>query len=156
MMIIREYTQADDIATQEVFFKAVQQSNSKDYSPDQINAWLKSGSDIEIWRQKRLAVKTYIAEISGKVVGFTDVNAQGYINMIFVDTDYSGMGVATELLDKVTAVAMDMGCKELTAHVSITAKPFFLKQGFEVVKECQRSLYGVGFINYAMRKRLVI
>jgi len=43
--------------------------------------------------------------------------------------------------------------KRCYAHVSITAKPFFLHFGFNVVKEQQVNVWGVTLTNYVMEKR---
>ena len=42
----------------------------------------------------------------------------------------------------------------VTTHASITARPFFEKRGYHVVKEQQVERRGVVLINYVMIKRL--
>ena len=52
------------------------------------------------------------------------------------------------------AYARERGAKRLTSEVSITAKPFFEKQGFQVDEEQKRKANQMCLTNYKMSKQL--
>jgi len=59
------------------------------------------------------------------------------------------------LTDIIEKEAVSCGINELTADVSITAKPFFEKKGYEVLKKQSVERKGVLLTNYRMRKTTV-
>lgn len=61
----------------------------------------------------------------------------------------SAQGIATAICD-----ALESGCdgSEFTTHASITAKPFFEKRGYHVIRCQQVERRGVELTNYVMRK----
>jgi putative acetyltransferase len=91
-----------------------------------------------------------VAEVDERVVGFTDVDDHGYIDMLFVDPDAARQGVASALLAWVVATARDLDVTELTTHASLTARHFFETQGFKVVDERHPVFRGVTLTNFVM------
>ena len=63
---------------------------------------------------------------SGKIVGFEDMNGNGYLDRLYVHKDYQGQGVASAICDELERFAAG---KTITTHASITAKPFFHHSG---------------------------
>ena len=88
----------------------------------------------------------------GVIVGFGSVNDDGYMHTLFVHKDFQHQGVATSLYKHLEAYARERGAKRLTSEVSITAKPFFEKRGYKVVKERQVERQGIFLTNYVMIK----
>lgn len=153
-MILRDYRDSDGPATLEVFLRAIRLTAARDYSPEQVAAWASDEIDPAGWAARRAAVRTRVAEVDGRVVGFTDVDEHGYVDMLFVDPAFARQGVATALLDWVLTTARERGSAELSTHASLTARPFFEAQGFEVVTEQQPVLRGVTLTNFVMRRDL--
>ncbi|MCB7137304.1 GNAT family N-acetyltransferase [Cellulosimicrobium marinum] len=153
-MHLRDYESADAAATLDVFRRAVRGTASRDYSPEQVRAWAPDDVDVARWAARRAAARTQVAEHEGRVVGFTDVDAEGYVDMLFVDPGVVRQGVASALLGWVAATARSDGATELTTHASVTARPFFEARGFVVVAERRPVLRGVEMVNYAMRRPL--
>jgi putative acetyltransferase len=145
---LRRYTPADAAATLRCFERAVRGTASRDYGPAQIEAW--AAVDVGAWGQRRESVETWIAERDGRLVGFSDIDADGYIDMLFVDPDAGRTGVASALLTHLISLARDR--PELTVHASITARPFFERHGFEVTAEQRVELRGSVLANYRMRR----
>ncbi len=58
------------------------------------------------------------------------------------------------LLNEIETKARKQNNREIYSHVSKTAKGFFLKQGYEHVKDLEDPYRGVVFINALMRKLL--
>lgn len=154
-MLLRAYDESDAAATLDVFLRAVRITASKDYAPEQIAAWAApQDRSTDGWHAKRLRVDTVVAVEDGTVIGFSDTDEHGYIDMMFVDPALTRRGVATALLQHVTETARAHGALELTTHASLTARPFFERHGFEVVEERRPVLRGVSLTNFAMRRAL--
>ena len=85
---------------------------------------------------------------------FGSVNDDGYMHTLFVHKDFQHQGVATSLYKHLEAYARERGAKRLTSEVSITAKPFFEKQGFQVDEEQKRKANQMCLTNYKMSKQL--
>jgi putative acetyltransferase len=154
-MILRAYDASDAEATLDVFLRAVRVTARADYTPDQVAAWASDDISVETWGAKRLLVDTVVAVEGDDVLGFSDVDDHGYIDMLFVDPAVTRRGVATALLRRVTEIAEAHGAVELTTHASLTARPFFTAHGFEVVEERRPVLRGVSLTNFRMRRALV-
>ncbi len=153
-MNLREYTGADAEATLGVFFRAIRETAAADYSPEQVAAWASDDLDLDAWAASRAAAHTHVAVIDGRVVGFTDLDDNGHIDMMFVDPDFGRQGVATTLLAATMTRARQRGLVALTTHASLTAKPFFEQHGFLVTEERHFVHGGVETMNFAMRCRL--
>ena len=82
------------------------------------------------------------------IVGFGDIDKDGYLDRLFVHADYQGKGIATAICNQLEQ-AVD---GKITTYASITAKPFFEKRGYKVVKERQEERQGVLLTNYVMIK----
>lgn len=101
-----------------------------------------------------LARNSFVAVVDGELVGFSDVAGDGYIDMLFVAPAFGGRGVARFLLSEAERRARDAQATQLSANVSITARPLFERCGFEVVRVRQPVIGGVTLTNFHMRKLL--
>ena len=153
-MILRDYAETDGPGTLDVFLRAIRQTAARDYSPEQVAAWASDDIDPEQWAARRRAARTQVAEADERVVGFTDVDERGYVDMLFVDPAYARQGVATALMDWAVTTAARLGAAELSTHASLTARPFFEAHGFAVVVEQHPVLRGVVMTNFVMRRNL--
>lgn len=96
-----------------------------------------------------------MATVDGEPAGFSDVDPNGYIDMMFVAPRFLRLGVAKQLLAHVEAHARAKGLTDLTSNVSITARSFFERYGFIVQAEQHPVMVGVQLTNYAMKKNLI-
>ena len=73
---------------------------------------------------------------------------------MFVHKDFQHKGIATQLLLEVERIARLYGVVQITSEVSLTARSFFEKKGYEVVKiqKCQANR--LELTNFVMRKLL--
>ncbi|MWV58909.1 GNAT family N-acetyltransferase [Rathayibacter sp. VKM Ac-2754] len=155
MEILREYRASDAAATLEVFLAAVTETAAADYSPEQIRAWARADDrDVSAWHTAMQARRAFVIESGGAVVGFSDVAPSGCIDMMFVSPRFLRRGVATRLLEHAESLARQSDAAELSADVSITARPFFESRGFTVVAEQHPVRAGVALTNFRMRKPL--
>lgn len=129
--------------------------NQRDYTKSEVEDWVSCGDNLE---QGHLLVQEHhciLAEnAEGIVVGFASINGEGYIHTLFVHSDFQNQGIATLLYDYLEHYAIGKGFEKLTSEVSITAKPFFEKQGFRVDAEQKRKANKLFLTNYKMSKEL--
>ena len=128
----------------------VHQINSCHYSQAQIDAWAPEDLDPRIWFSKVQEINPYVAVLNGKIVGYADLQKSGYIDHFFCHYMYQSKGVGSYLISFIVTEALRLGIAELSADVSITAKPFFESKGFVVLKEQVNHLRGQELINYKM------
>lgn len=155
-IVIRQYRPADAADTMAIFLADVTDTAAADYSPEQIQAWARPETrELSTWHAAMHARNSYVAIVDGEPAGFSDVDRLGYIDMMFVDPRFLGLGVARQLLAHVEAYARAGRLTELTANVSITARPFFERYGFTVEAKQHPVMIGVELTNYAMKKNLL-
>lgn len=154
-VLLRPFEDADAAATLKVFTAAILETASADYSAEQVEAWARPGRrDLAVWREAMRARDAVVATVESEVVGFSDVSASGYIDMMFVSPRHARRGVARLLLAHVEARARREGVAELSSDVSITARPFFERHGFVAVAEQHPVREGVELTNHRMVKAL--
>lgn len=151
-MLIRPFSALDGAATLDVFLRAIRITASSAYAPEQIAVWAPNDMDLVPWTAKRARTSTVVATQDDRVVGFTDLDDNGYIDMLFVDPDFGRRGIASALLAWALEQAEDQGLTELTTHASLIARPFFEKFGFVVLEQRYPVLGGVQLTNFSMRR----
>ncbi|WP_407296684.1 GNAT family N-acetyltransferase [Stutzerimonas zhaodongensis] len=151
MLEVRRYAPQDLYNVIDVFIQAIRQIASADYDPEQIEAW--SQADPDVWSQRCESRPTWVAVINQIVVGFTEFEQDGHLAMMYVHPRYAGQGVAKTLLRTVEAYARDAVISCIFAEASITARPFFERNGFELVEREQVMRNGQLFDRFKMRKQ---
>lgn len=147
-MILRKYQPDDCRELAELFCKTVHTINAKDYTKEQLDAWADGQVDLEKWNKSFLEHYSIVAEEEGRIVGFGDIDQTGYLDRLYVHADYQGKGIATAICDQLEQTVRG----RLVTHASITAKPFFAKRGYRVIKEQRIERKGVFLINFVMEK----
>lgn len=143
-MILRAYQPNDFLEVYALFKDTVQRINRKDYSDKQIKAWLQSDPALF---QKRLSMhKSYVVTVQDKIVGFGDIDDTGYLDHLYVAADNQRTGIATCLMEQLEKEVSG----SIYADVSITARPFFEKRKYKVVKHQTVLCHGVKLHNYKM------
>ncbi|TWU38705.1 putative N-acetyltransferase YafP [Novipirellula aureliae] len=151
---LRDYRPEDAPLLSSLFYDSVHRVNSRDYSPDQIAAWAPEQIDQGKWAarfQDKIAV---VAKSDSTVVGFADISTDGHLDRLFVSAEHQRRGVASMLLDELVRRAGKLSIDCITTEASITAKPFFLARGFEVLKEQSVECRGQWLTNYRMQRLL--
>ncbi len=149
-MELRRYRSADCEELSALFYRTVHTVNAKDYSPLQLDAWASGSVDLSAWDRSFLEHTTFVAEEDGQIVGFGDIDRTGYLDRLFVHKDYQRQGIAAALCDALEAAVQ---ARTITTHASITARPFFERRGYRLVKEQQAIRSGVALTNYVMQKQ---
>lgn len=147
-MLIREYQSSDCKELTELFYNTVHTVNAKDYTAEQLDVWAPGERDLEKWNQS-LQEHYSIVAIQGEIiVGFGDIDNTGYLDRLYVHTDYQRQGIASVICDQLEQATQ----WDITTHASITARPFFEKRGYEVVREQQVERQGTFLTNFVMVK----
>lgn len=147
-MKIRKYAPTDCESMYKLFCDTVRNVNSKDYTPEQIDAWADGKADLKKWDESFRAHFTVVAVSDGIIVGFGDIDKTGYLDRLYVHKDYQRRAVASAICD----VLENSVNSTITTHASITALPFFESRGYEIVKSQQVDRHGVLLTNYIMKK----
>jgi putative acetyltransferase len=153
-MRVRRLEPADVPAVAALFTGTVHSVNTADYTPEQAKAWAPRPPDVAAWERSLAGRTAFVVEVDGEVAGFGDLGDGGYLDRLYVHRDHQRRGVATALAEALEAEAAHRGAAEVTADASITALPFFVRRGYEVVGEQERLVRGARFTNHRVRKRL--
>ncbi|PQO44439.1 GNAT family N-acetyltransferase [Blastopirellula marina] len=137
-----------------LFHDTIHQVNALDYSLEQIAVWAPDEIEMLHWIARMEGINPLVAVAGRQVVGFTDLQSDGLVDMFFVHHQWQGQGIGKRLFAAIEEEADRLGLSELHSHVSITARPFFESRGFVVVKQQEVEIRGVSLTNFVMRKSL--
>ncbi len=141
---IRNYDAGDAPEIVRLFFETVRSVNRADYSEEQVEAWAPGVPDPEEWHSRMAGRRTLVAEEGGEVVGFAELEGEGHLDMLYLREDAVGRGVGRRLYEAVEREARDQGSGWIFTEASITARPFFERRGFRVVREHDQLHHGEG------------
>ena len=144
-------SQADELW--QLLVDTVHRINVKDYTPQQINAWVPKDVDKAAWRARLAKSRPMVVMDNQRAVGFVELLSDGLIDCFYVHYQYQNMGIGSTMLEWVMNEAKRVGLSSVYAEVSITARSFFLAHDFFVEKENHKHHQGERFINYSMRCR---
>lgn len=147
-MQIRPYRPSDCDAMADLFYNTVHNVNAADYSPRQLDAWADGKVDLAAWNCSFQEHCTLVAEENGEIIGFGDITGEGYLDRLYVHHLYQRQGIATALCDRLEQTVKG----NITTHASITARPFFEKRGYRVVRQQQVERRDVLLTNFVMEK----
>ncbi|WP_419886556.1 GNAT family N-acetyltransferase [Paenibacillus sp. B-A-8] len=157
-MEIRAYQESDISQLISLFYETVHSVNKQDYSQEQLDAWApneEKALKLNTWSTSLRQNITYVAEMNGYIVGFSDMTMEGHLDRLYVHKDFQGQGVASALVNKLELKARELDLHEMDTEASITARPFFERLGYELVAAQSVERKGVLLINYRMRKKLM-
>lgn len=147
-MVIRKYQPSDCKELTELFYNTVHTINAKDYTEQQLYAWATGKIDLEQWNQSLQQHDCIVAVDDNRMIGFGDIDETGYLDRLFVHKDYQRKGVATAICDQLEQTVKG----NIVTHASITARPFFERRGYQVLKQQQVTRDGISLTNYVMEK----
>lgn len=147
-MEIRKYLESDCKILSELFYNTVHTVNAKDYTKEQLDVWATGEVDLEKWNQSLKEHYSVVAVEGEIIVGFGDIDSTGYLDRLFVHADYQRKGIATAICNQLEQAVQG----NIVTHASITARPFFEKRGYKVVKEQQVERQGIFLTNFIMIK----
>ena len=95
MVQLRAYASGDCPALTALFAETVRTVNAADYTPEQIEAWVGEPVDVSAWDRSLRAHTAIVAEEAGRIVGFGDMDASGYLDRLYVHRDFQRQGIAS-------------------------------------------------------------
>ena len=153
-MKIKRFDGADLADVVDLFRDTVRTINLADYTPEQVKVWAPDEIDQERWLA-RLNDNYSITMMEGESLrGFAELHGGSHVHMMFVHKDFQRRGIAHDLLADLEKVAHRLQERQLSADVSITARPFFESQGFAVGESQQIEKGGQVLKNFKMLKQL--
>ena len=153
-MKLRQYKPYDRGKLWKLFFDTVHSINAKDYTDEQLNAWAPKDTDGLAWEKSHITAETVVAFDGDEIIGFGYIDAKaGYLDLLYVHKDHIGKGIGTAICNELEKRSRS---NVITTHASITAKPFFEKRGYTIVKDNDVERNGVVLRNYMMKKTLDI
>lgn len=154
MIQIRSFCLEDTPVIVALFRDTVRRINRQDYSREQVLAWAPDEIDLLGWSDRLASRFSVVADKNGQIVGFGDLEGDGHLDHLYVHADHQGCGVGRALLLVLEAEARQQGHPRVFTEASITARPFFERQGYRVLQEQEVVFRGVSFVNYRMEKPL--
>jgi putative acetyltransferase len=156
---IRPYTETDAPLLAAIYFHTIHNINAKDYTKEQLDVWapltsVDASSWLDKWQTLPPLVAVATCEDSDVIVGFAEFEANGHIDCFYCHHDYQGCGVGSALMNAIEEKAKEHGLTKIFAEVSVTAKPFFVAKGFQVMKQQVVTLQRVELVNFMMEKTL--
>jgi putative acetyltransferase len=151
---LRPYAATDASALTSLFRASVREVAARDYSPTQVLAWAPDAIDEKRFGQKCETKDTWIAEVDGRIAGFSDLEPDGHVDMLYVHPDFQRRGVARALLQHIEKLARNDRMPRLYTEASITARPVFEAMGFYIVSPQTVTIRGATLTNYRMEKPL--
>ncbi|HCJ7274025.1 TPA: GNAT family N-acetyltransferase [Vibrio cholerae] len=152
MIEIRKYQESDAHDLWAIFYYTVRNVNLRDYSQAQVEAWAPDDFSSEIWQRKMNLLSPFVAEIDGKIVGYSDLQENGLIDHFFCHHEHQGRGVGRQLMEHVLRMGKLQGITRFYSEVSITARPFYERFGFKVTQEQTIEVRGQKLCNFVMEK----
>lgn len=135
-MIRRRYKEEDTKALIDIYYNTIHTINASDYTKEQLEAWAPSekitdesfNKDVKRWKR----INPFVVLDKDIVVGFAELEENAHINCFFVHHLYQGEGIGSMLMNACIKEGKKLGYKKLITEVSVTAKEFFLKKGFNI------------------------
>jgi putative acetyltransferase len=153
-MNIRRFELGDESALLDVFHSSIHLVAARDYTEQQLSAWAPDSLDQGLWALHMQALAPFVVEEGGRIIGYADLQRSGYIDHFFVAGEHARRGIGRLLMERIHQEARTLGLSQLTAQVSLSAEPFFLHFGFQVVERRTPVLRGVTLDNALMCKHL--
>lgn len=151
---LREYHPGDCAEMASLFYGTVHSVCKKDYTKKQLDAWADKNPDIAAWNTSFLRHNTLIAESSGRIIGFGDMDKNGYLNRLYIHKEYQSCGIGSAIVNALEKYAVNQGIMHFSVHASVTARSFFESKGYTAVRENTVVRHGCTLTNYIMEKEI--
>jgi putative acetyltransferase len=151
---IRRYVPGEEAALFNVYFTAIHLVARHDYTADQLEAWAPRDLDMAIWQKKIREINPFVAVLEGEVVGYADLQLNGYVDHFFVSGNHPRRRIGSLLMTRIIEEAGTLGISVLTSDVSRTAQSFFARFGFAIVEQRNPEIRGVVVPNALMSRQL--
>ena len=139
IMSVTNYRRSSANDAEKVFeltAKSISELSPNFYSAEVVETWM-AGRSAENYREDCANQVVTIAEIDGKAAGFSHA-VPGEIVRLFVDVEYTGLGIGAELMRRALRDALPNGSGHVKIDATLNAASFYEKWGF---REVGRSVF---------------
>ena len=152
-MYVRKFRISDAVEVARMHRNTIRFVNSKDYTQKQIEVWA-GRTSAKRFRDSINMFFRFVAVEKGKIVGYGDFKKDGELAGLYVHKDYQGQGAGNLLLKKLEESAIQKGIRRFFCCSTITARDFYKKHGYRIVKKTRFSIKNQKLIVYNMEKKL--
>jgi putative acetyltransferase len=92
--------------------------------------------------------------VDGEIAGFGELKPDGHIDCFYCHHRWQRRGVGSRIYQGLERAARKSGLARVFTEASLTARPFFERMGFRILKQQTVLCRGVGLTNFAMEKEL--
>lgn len=150
-MLLRKYQPSDCRILADLFYNTVHTINIRDYFDEQINAWADGNINLDEWNLSFLSHYTIVAEIDKTITGFGDIDKTGYLDRLYVHHNFQHQGVAAAICNR---LEQSVDTTRIVTHASITARGFFEKRNYKVIRKQEIQRRNILLTNYIMERLL--
>lgn len=151
---IRPFRPDDAPALFAIFYSAVHELTCDAYTPAQRDAWAPADFPASQWAARLVRLQPLVVELDAHPVAYADVQADGLIDHFFVAAGLARRGLGQQLMLRLHEEAARRGLCRLYADVSLSAQPFFARQGFLLLRRNSVLVRGERLVNLRMQKTL--
>lgn len=153
-MRIRKFRDSDAIELAKMHRGTIRVINKKDYTKEQIKVWATASA--KRWRENAKAKNStiLIALDKNKLIGFVQLK-DSEVKALYVHKSYIGMGIGKKLLKKLEETAYKKGTRKLHCMSTITAKNFYQKHRYKIIKRTKFQIRNQRLTVYKMEKNLI-
>lgn len=152
-MKIRLAQDGDYAAIARLHRQTIRHINSKDYPEDAIQVW-SARSNAQRFRGNADRCKRWVAIMDEKIIGFCDHGFNGELWGLYVHKDYGGRGIGSRLLQIAEKSLKKLGFKKITLQSTITAKDFYKKHDYKVLKKAFHPVGDKKLLIFLMYKKI--
>jgi putative acetyltransferase len=153
-MVIRPYRSEDFDEIVVLFRRSVRELASRDYTDQQIAAWAPETSEPPSWSRRLASEFVVVCVVGARIAGFARLEANGHLDLLYVHPEFERRGVASKLCEYLEEWALRNRIGRLFTEASITARQFFERRGFRMIREQTVLSQEVPMSNFRMERAL--
>lgn len=138
----------------ELLYSSVHTLCTKDYNAAELDAWAPKNMDMKKFSSSLFRSHNWVMVHNREIVGFVNVEKDGYVNRLFTHPDYVRKGIGSALLKTAENWAKKRGLRRMRLAASKTGYEFYKKMGYNIVDVEIVERKGVRFENKVMEKML--
>ncbi len=152
MIRIRKFKLRDAVSLARLHRGTIRSVNKRDYSQKEIAAWSGRTSAKRFRNLVKLNTR-YVAVKNNSIVGFGDYKDNEVMGL-YIHKNFIGRGIGTRLLTKMEREIYANGKRTLKCTATVTARPFYEKNGFKVIKKTIHKIMDQRLRVFEMKKQL--
>lgn len=137
-----------------VYRNAVIALGPQAYAEDQIEVWASYPEDSDEFYGRLSGGITLVADFCGKPVAFGQLEPDDHIAFLYCSPEFARRGIATRIHAGLESAARGAGTSIIRTEASRISRPFFERQGYEIVASERVERKGVAIERFRMRKLL--